>query len=652
MSENVLTTPDLIVFFGSLVVVMAIGLWASRREETSEDFFLAGRSTPWWGVAGSIFGSNVSANHMVGMMGIGFSVGFAQAHFELGAIVGLMLLCYGFLPVYRRLKVYTLSHYLGARYDERSRLAYSLIMVVLMAVIQMVPALYIGSRSVCVLLGGDAVSRVAVTASAETRGPDSSALPAEGDGSPSVREPSQAGRAKLNVNPFYYAFFVIALAAVSASYTIWGGLKAVIWTDVIQSVLLLGAGILLAVLTFGQIGGWDSMMALDRQGAGKMHLYLPASHPELPWTGVLTGLMALHCFYWGTNQFIVQRTLSARSDLEARWGIIAAGFLKMLIPFFAIGTGVAAFYLFQTRLPDRTIAPDTAFTELVKLVIPLGTGVVGLIMAGVIGAILSSIDSMMNSAATLVAVDVYKRHVNPKADERRMILVGRLCILFFVVLAALLAIFVLDPNSEQNFFLRIVQYGSYLMPGLLVAFVLGMFWRRSTPAAGFVTILGGIFYSWLVEFAYNSYHLSHPGVSHYFGQELNFFHRVVLVILLCVATQVAVSLTGKRDPDKEKLVWTDLTGHSSRDLAKVAIGLLVSILWFACLGWWVYRETLSPFAAAVLGAVWTLALFWVGMGKMQGTPPGVRALAGKLRDDRFWAGVLCASAVFLMYAFF
>ena len=190
---------------------------------------------------------------------------------------------------------------------------------------------------------------------------------------------------------------------------------------------------------------------------------------------------------------------------------------------------------------------------------------------------------MMNSAATLVAVDVYKRHLNPEAGERRMILVGRLCILFFVVLAALLAIFVLDPNSEENFFLRIVQYGSYLMPGLLVAFLMGMFWRRSTPAAGFATILGGVVYSWLVEFAYNAYHLSHPGVSHYFGQELNFFHRVVLVMLLCAATQAVVSWTGKRDPDKEKLVWADLTGHSSRDLAKVAIGLLISILWFACL---------------------------------------------------------------------
>jgi len=226
-----------------------------------------------------------------------------------------------------------------------------------------------------------------------------------------------------------------------------------------------------------------------------MHLYLPSDHPDLPWTGVLTGLMVLHCFYWGTNQFIVQRALSARSDSEARFGIIAAGFLKLLIPFFAIGTGVAAFYLFQTRIPSRTIAPDTAFTELIKLVIPFGTGIVGLIMAGVIGAILSSIDSMMNSAATLVAVDIYKRHVNPNADDRRMILVGRLCITFFVTMAAVLAIFVLDPNSEGNFFLQIVHYQSYLTPGLLVAFFMGIFWHRSTARAGFLTIWGGVFFS-------------------------------------------------------------------------------------------------------------------------------------------------------------
>ncbi len=150
--ENALTSLDLIIFLAALVAAMAIGLIAGRKEETAEDYFLAGRKLPWWGVAGSIFGSNVSANHLVGMMGIGFGVGFAQSHFEVGAIAGLMLLCYGFLPVYRALNVYTLSEYLGRRYDERSRLLYAVISVLVMVVVLMVPALYVGARTTCILL--------------------------------------------------------------------------------------------------------------------------------------------------------------------------------------------------------------------------------------------------------------------------------------------------------------------------------------------------------------------------------------------------------------------------------------------------------------------------------------------------------------------
>ncbi len=157
---------DLVLFFTALFFAMAVGLIAGRKEETSEDYFLAGRRIRWWGVAGSIFGSNVSANHMVGMMGIGFSIGFAQSHFELGAIAGLMVLCYGFLPVYRKLNVFTLSEYLRQRYDERSQISYAVIMVIIMAVVQMVPGLYIGARSVCVLLGGDAVQAENIDASA------------------------------------------------------------------------------------------------------------------------------------------------------------------------------------------------------------------------------------------------------------------------------------------------------------------------------------------------------------------------------------------------------------------------------------------------------------------------------------------------------
>jgi SSS family solute:Na+ symporter len=155
--DSVFTPVDLVIFFGLIVFAMVVGLIAGRKEETAEDFFLAGHKVRWWGVAGSIFGSNVSANHMVGMMGIGFSIGFAQSHFELGAIAGLMLLCYGFLPVYRKLNLYTLSEYLEKRYDERSRICYAIIMVIIMAVVHLVPAMYIGSRSICVLMGGNAV---------------------------------------------------------------------------------------------------------------------------------------------------------------------------------------------------------------------------------------------------------------------------------------------------------------------------------------------------------------------------------------------------------------------------------------------------------------------------------------------------------------
>ena len=621
---NLLQPLDLVLFFTALIVVMAIGLIAGRKEETSEDYFLAGRKIPWWGVAGSIFGSNVSANHLVGMMGIGFSIGFAQSHFELGAIAGLMVLCYGFLPVYRKLNVFTLSEYLRQRYDERSQVSYAVIMVIIMAVVQMVPGLYIGSRSVCVLLGGDAVEQVDVEAGGE-------------DAETSTVH---------HVNDTYYTGFVIALAVISASYTIFGGLKAVVWTDVIQSVLLLVAGLFVAFLVFQEIGGWSAMMAADHAGDEKMHLYLPMNHSELPWTGVFTGLMAMHCFYWGTNQFIVQRALAARSDTEARLGIIAAGFLKLLIPFFAIAAGVAAFYLFRQRLPDRAIAPDTAFTEVVRLVVPAGFGIVGLISAGLIGAILSSIDSMMNSAATIVTIDIYKRYINPDADDRRMILVGRLSIVVFVVLAALMAIFILDPNSEKNFFLQIVDYQTWLTPGILVAFVLGMLWKRGTATAGFVTILSGVPFTWLMVYLYDHHLGGYPRVTELFGENLNFFHRVVGVIFLCCVVHVIVSLLTTKDEQKSRLVWTELGGHAPGTLRNLFLTLLGSVCFFAVLACVMVAGT-SPGICATIGSLWTFAMF---AGAIRLYPR--EETSRWFFDDRTWAGLLCSMAVFMLYYFY
>jgi len=697
---------DLVIFFVALIGAMTVGFIAGRKEETSEDYFLAGRSIPWWGVAGSIFGSNVSANHMVGMMGVGLSIGFAQSHFEIGAIAGLTLLCYGFLPVYRKLNLYTLSEYLEQRYDHRSRLSYATIMIIIMALIQLVPGLYIGARSMCVLAGDFAVEQL---------DENGDLIPAVAEGEPANTTPV----AKHRVKQAWYITFVLSLAIIAASYTILGGLKAVVWTDFIQSILLLGAGIVVAVLVFNHVGGWAHVMDLDRaMESRKMSLYLPMNHPDLPWTGVFSGLMVMHFFYWGTNQFIVQRALGARSDREARLGIIAAGFLKLLIPFFAIAGGVGAFYMFQQQYPLRQIPADTAFTEAVKLVIPMGYGLIGLIAAGLIGAILSSIDSMMNSAATLVSIDVYKRYFRPDASDKEMIRVGQISILAFVSVAALLAILVLNPNSEANFFITIADYQNYFTPGLLVAFGLGMLWRRGTPLAGFATIIAGVVFSFGVAWAYNSYvdttpHMyaviqktetvaelsekdmpprllgkspaeqqevvaahektldqpvaligSKRNLIGYLGVRLNFFHRVVGVILLCGLVYIGVSLCTTPDPEKSRLVWTDLGGHKPIVLRLLLLGVGLSLAFLAGLGFMMVSGYVTPLSAGLIGGGWVFAMFAGSIlwSKRTGAPekgktvekpqdkPG-DPLLDFVSDDRFWSGLLCGAAVFLLYYF-
>ena len=699
---------DYVIFFGTLIGVMLIGFWAGRKDKSSEDYFLAGRSIRWFGVAGSIFGSNVSANHMVGMLGIGFSIGFAQSHFELGAIAGLLLMCYGFLPVYRKLKIYTLSEFLEKRFDHRSRLMYAVIMVTLMAFVQMVPALYIGSRTICELMGGNAIATEAAASdgvqAAEKKDADSQL----DDPESTLAQLARPAKIKRMVNMTYYIWFVIALGVIAASYTILGGLKAVIYTDVIQSVLMLLAGIGVAFATFHAIGGWGEMMALDNAAASsKMNLYLPTNHPDLPWSGVLTGLMFMHCFYWGTNQFIVQRALAATSDKEARTGIIAAGFLKLLIPFFAIATGVAAFYMFNDPSSDFAglqIDPDTAFPVLInKLIKPLGLGLVGLIAAGLIGAILSSIDSMMNSAATIITVDIYKRYFRHEASDRQMIRIGQIVIVVLMFAAAAIAILVINPNSEKNFFLTIADYSNILTPGLLVTFLLGIFWKRGTRLAAFVTILAGIAFSLVIPPLYNSdmprgtydlamtensqlearvqqmniknipeqlqgmtvaglkQHLDQevrPEITplmRHFGPQLNFFHRVIFVILLSGIVFVLVSQLHPPDPEKSRITWTDLGGHAPNHLRSLGLTILVSILFYALLGWLMYQGQLDQTIAALLAAAWTFSAYLREILLRKGSEerdPHQGIGRRLLRDERTLAGLLAATAMFMMYYFY
>ncbi len=526
-----LSTLDIGIFLTSILAVLAVGLWSGRKENDTEDFYLAGKQIPWWGVAGSIFGTNVSAEHLVGMLGIGYSIGFAQAHFEYGAIAGLLLLSFLFLPLYRGMGLYTLSEYLARRYDERSSVLYSAFNIITIVIVRMALGIYIGARALRFLL---------------------SDTPLE----------------------ISYLEGILIFALVTSSYTIFGGLKAVIWTDVMQSVLLLLAGIFIAFLVFSQpeIGGFSGLMTLDASmppAEQKFHLYLPPDHPQLPWTGVFSGLLIIHIFYWSTNQFIAQRALAARSDYDARMGILAAGFLKLLIPFVSIATGVAAGYLFESRMASGEITalplPDDAFPLLVRMIVPAGYGLVGIITAGLIGAILSSIDSMMNSGATLFTFDFYKCYINPDASDKKLILVGRIAIMVFVVIAAAIAAGIYNEDAEDNFFLKVPAQLGHVVPGIAIAFLGGILWRRATARASFLALLLSPIFSFGIQWAYEVWadgsSILATGLRDALGPQLNFLHRTALTALFALLVLVVISLRDKVPPaDIAAYTWR---GHQS-----------------------------------------------------------------------------------------
>ena len=624
-----LTTLDFVVFFGSLLGVMALGLWAGRKESTTKDYFLAGRNVRWWGVAGSIFGSNISANHMVGMMGVGFTLGFAESHFEITAIAGLLLLCYCFLPVYRKLNIYTLSDYLSRRYDDKSRVAYSVIMVLIITMVMMLPAFYIGSRSVNFLLVDQAHINEVLKASAN-----------------GVAQTVQ-------IDKTYYVYGVLIMALVTGVYTIVGGLKAVIVTDVLQSILMLAGALIVAWFTYGEVGGWDGMRALDAKGKDLVHLYLPSDHPQRPWTGMLSGLMVLHFYYWGANQFIVQRALAAKTDKEARVGIITAGFVKLLIPFISIGTGIAAYYVFAERMPGVRVDGDTAFPLLLReLVAPAGiAGLVGLVAAGLIGAILSSVDSMMNSAATLITFDFYKRFVNPQATDRQLIRMGRMLIGVMVIGCALLTIVVFDPNTKQLFFTYVASHQSKLVGDVVVAFAVGMLWKGATAAGGFASIITGVVVSYAVVPVYGVTLGKTEFFSGMFGTNLNFFHGVFIAAIFAVLANVIVSKMTQSDEQKSSLTFVGLGVFTHASLRLLITKVTLSLLVYALLGFLMWREIAVPLVAALVASAWTWLMFLDAALKTPLSAASKGRAHSLIREDKFWGGLLAACAVFMLFYF-
>ncbi len=502
---------DLVAFFVCLILLISVSVQAYRKKSTSAQYFLAERNLPWWSVAGSIYGTNVSLSQIIGMLGIGYSIGFAQSHYEFLAIPTILMLCFVFIPTYRKRQAFTLSEYLGDRYNETARLLYTIVIIAVI-IILLVGGLYIGSRQLGLLLQGTAL------------------VPGYLEG-------------------------VILIAAAACILVFFGGMHAVVRTENIITVLMVLAVITVGISTIWQpeIGGFTGLLHMDASvnGMHKMNLYLPSDHPDLPWTGVFSGLLILHGFFWTTNQFEVQRVLAAKSDRDAQLGAIAAGFLKLTIPFFSISAGVAAAYLFKFKYGLLNVKPDDAFVYLLAQVVPQGYGLVGLILAGFIGAIFSSIYSMLNSLSTIAAIDVYKRYINAEAADSVLVNVGKASVVLACIMGAALAWWSFDPQADGNFFLVLSKNTSYFKPGVVSAFLLGVMWKRVHPASAAVAIIAAPFLSIGVEWLYDDWLAHYATWRNIFGIKLNFMHRVFVVFLICILIQIGMSLKIKQQQTED-----------------------------------------------------------------------------------------------------
>ncbi len=446
---------DVAAFAAFVLLVVGVSLYASRGERDAAGYFLAGRNLPWWLIGFSLIASNISTEHFVGMAGQGYDLGLAIASYEWMAAVTLVLVGLFFLPKFLRAGIYTIPEYLEYRYDARTRTLMAVFLLAAYVFVALAVVLYAGALALQSIFGVGVVQGI----------------------------------------------WLIGLLA--GGYTMYGGLKAVVWSDLIQGVALLLGGALLTVLGLRAMGGLGPFLAAADD---KLHTVLPWNHPEMPWLAVFVGgLWIPNLFYWGLNQFITQRTLAARSLADGQRGIFLAAFIKLVIPFLIVFPGIMAAELFA----DQVSHPDQAYPVMMRELLP--AGLAGVMFAALLGAVMSSLDSMLNSAATIFSVDLYKRRMRPGASSRRVASVGRMATGALVVVAALWAPVVGEADSVFRY---IQMFWGFISPGIVAAFLFGLFVPRTPPFAAFGGMLLGIpVYGLLLWFLPNVAFLHHMAIT-------------------------------------------------------------------------------------------------------------------------------------------
>jgi SSS family solute:Na+ symporter len=483
---------DLVVIAGYFLVLLGIGYWAARREKNvSSDYFLAGRDVGWLAVGASLFASNIGSEHLVGLAGTGAASGLAVGHFEWIACFMLLLLGWLFVPFYLRSGVYTMPEFLERRFNPAARWYFTWVSVIG----------YVLTKISVTLFAGGVVMRA--------------------------------------VTGFDIWTSATVLIVVTGLYTIFGGLRAVIYTEVLQAIVLIFGSAALMFIGITAVGGWSGLES--RLPADFFSMWKPMNHPDFPWTGVVFGAPILGVWYWCTDQHIVQRVLAAKSETDARRGTIFAGYLKILPVFIFVLPGMVAAALYTDV---RSGAGDTAYPALVTRLLPAGFK--GLVLAGMLAALMSSLASAFNSCSTLLTWDVYRK-LHPTATEKRLVEVGRASTIILVGLGLAWIPFMKYISPQLYIYLQSVQ--AYIAPPIAACFLLGVLMPRLNGVGAMSALIVGFVLGALrLGLELGRAHLTQGSVWMWIAT-INFLHFAALLFLLSTVILVGVSLaTPAPDP--------------------------------------------------------------------------------------------------------
>jgi SSS family solute:Na+ symporter len=667
---------DIAVFLGFIAAVITIGLWKSRHEKTSEDYFLAGRGLKWWLIGFSLIAANISSEQLVGMSGNAAShVGLAIASYEWMAAITLVVVAFAFLPYFLRAGIYTMPEFLEVRYNAASR------------TIMAVATLFI----YMVLLGSVTYS-----------------------GALTVN--TMAGKMGYDVS---VATAALVIGLIAMIYVAAGGLKACAWADLIQGSALIIGGAIVMIYAFKKLGATtDELAFIENVKTGavgvktftqdtsaidrfwelnkvRMNMFLPSDDKVVPWTALLLGLWIPNFYYWGLNQYITQRTLASESLAEGQKGIVFSAFMKLLIPFVVVIPGIIAFNLFskdmqnqsaidnaavmakyqmanpdtklveivkspsqeaisnwprgkfmiavypddasmkaakttnpfalpltQTQLDELQVDKymvfesddkswkaafpelakelevynqsvtdaakeagvnvtsvkftaykyDTALGQLLSSVLPQSTGLVGFVLAALLGAIVSSLAAMLNAASTIFTMDIYKKYISPQAGQKAVVLLGRICVVVFSVIAVLLAPRLGNPNIRNSIFTIIQESQGLISPGILAVFVFGLIVRKAPPIAGVVGLLTNIV-------TYGGMYL----MGRYkIGPDIQFLNRMAICFGLCLLVMAIISVLKPlpKPIEFEQKTKLDLRSSNGAKIAGIVVVIITLALYF------------------------------------------------------------------------